>query len=128
MRSLLLTLSAACLTFALSAAHADDRFAHAQPQHGGIVVSAQHLDWELVARDGRAVLHVRDHATPVDTAGAKGQLTVLPAGGEQTKVPLAAAAAGTLSAAGVPTAPGTRYVASVVLPGRKPVQLRFALP
>lgn len=98
-----------------------------QPQHGGIVVEAAHLDWELVARPERIVIHVRDHGKKASTAGASGKLTLL-SGKTKSEALLKPAGDDRLEAEGPFTlAPGSKLVASVQLAGRKPAAVRFVL-
>lgn len=98
-----------------------------RPLHGGIVVEASHLDWELVAQPERIVIHVRDHGKKASTAGASGKLTLLSAG-KKSEAVLRPAGDDRLEAEGPFTlAPGSKLVATVQLAGRKPATMRFAL-
>jgi len=98
-----------------------------KPRHGGVVVVANDLDFELVAKPDRITLHVRDHGKVLPTQGASGKLTLL-AGSEKTEVPLAPAGNDRLEAKGsFKVAAGTRAVATVSLPGQKPANVRFVL-
>ncbi|MFN4115432.1 MAG: hypothetical protein ACK4F7_02905 [Inhella sp.] len=98
-----------------------------RPQHGGIVVEAAHLDWELVATPARIVIHVRDHGKKASTAGASGKLTLL-SGKTKSEAVLKPAGDDRLEAEGpFDLAAGIKLVASVQLAGRKPAQVRFVL-
>lgn len=98
-----------------------------RPLHGGIVVEASHLDWELVAKPERIVIHVRDHGKKASTAGASGKLTLL-SGGKKSEAVLRPAGDDRLEAEGPFTlAPGSKLVATVTLAGRQPANVRFAL-
>lgn len=121
----------AAWTVALSgAAGAADPHAHGhehKPLHGGIVVEAGDVDFELVAKADRITLHVRDHGQPAATQGAAGKLTLLN-GGEKSEAVLAPAGDNRLEAKGnFKVVSGTKVVAAVTLAGRKPVNLRFAV-
>lgn len=106
-------------------AHGDSH-SHA-PQHGGVVVESGDMDYELVARMDGITLHLRDHGQPAKTEGASARLTLLN-GSEKSEALLAPGAAGTLQAQGAfKVAAGTKVVALVSLPGRKPANVRFVL-
>ncbi|WP_341238103.1 hypothetical protein [uncultured Limnobacter sp.] len=47
------------------------------PRHGGVVVEASHVQFELVNRPDGVQLFARDHGKPVDMSKAAGKLTVL---------------------------------------------------
>lgn len=97
------------------------------PKHGGVVVEAGDLDFELVARPDALTLHVRDHGKAVAATGGSAKLTLL-TGTEKSEVTLAPVGADRLEAKGAfKVGPGTRVVALVTLPGRKPANVRFAL-
>lgn len=119
-------LAAAVVLGATGAAHAAG--GHDQsPRHGGVVAEAGDLDFELVARADSLTLHVRDHGKAVPMQGASAKLTLL-AGTERSEVQLAPAGADRLAAkGGFKLGPGTKVVAAVTLPGRKPTNVRFAL-
>lgn len=102
-------------------------FAHgAKPKHGGTVQSAADLSFELVAKDGKAVIYIDDHDVAKSTAGATGSLTVL-SGGKKSEVALEPAGDNTLaSKTAVQLTPGTKAVASITLPGKEPISVRFS--
>lgn len=99
-----------------------------QPAHGGVVVEAQDLDFELVARPDRISLHVRDHGKAVSTQGASAKLILL-TGTEKSEALLRAVGEGRLEAPGpFKLGKGSKVVVTVSLAGRQPVNLRFVLP
>lgn len=98
-----------------------------KPLHGGIVVEASDMDWELVAKPERIVLHVRDHGKAAKTAGASGKLTLL-SGKDKAEAALKPAGDDRLEAEGpFKLGPGTKVVATVTLAGKKPANVRFTL-
>lgn len=98
-----------------------------KPLHGGIVVEANDMDYELVARPDSITLHLRDHGKPAKTEGVSAKLTLL-SGTEKSEAVLAPAGDGKLEAKGsFKVAAGTKVVALVTLPGKKAANVRFAL-
>lgn len=98
-----------------------------KPLHGGIVMEASDMDWELVAKPERIVLHVRDHGKAAKTAGASGKLTLL-SGKDKAEAVLKPAGDDRLEAEGpFKLGPGTKLVATVTLAGKKPANVRFTL-
>src|SRR3546814_13345021 len=61
----------------------------AKASHGGIAQSVNDLNFELVAKNGKATIYVEDHDEARSTAGATGNLTILN-GAKKTEVPLEA--------------------------------------
>ncbi len=118
------------LTLAGSAFAAGDAHNHThehKPLHGGIVVEASDIDFELVARADVITLYVRDHGKPAATQGATGKLTLL-SGADKAEAVLAPAGDNKLEAKGsFKVAPGTKLVATVTLAGKKAVNVRFAI-
>lgn len=97
-----------------------------QPLHGGIVVESNDMDFELVPKAQVITLHLRDHGKPANVKGATGKLTIL-SGAEKMEAALAPAADDKLEAKGnFKVGPGTKFVATVNLPGKKAVNVRFA--
>lgn len=111
-----------------SLAGGDHDHAHEhKPLHGGVVVEANDMDFELVAKPGLITLHVRDHGKALKLTGASGKLTLL-SGKEQSESALALAGDDRLEAKGsFNLAPGTRVVATLALPGRKASNVRFTI-
>jgi hypothetical protein len=117
--------AAACVALSGTALASDNH--DLTPKHGGLVVVANDLDFELVAKANLITLHVRDHGKVVGTKGATGKLTLL-AGSEKSEASLAPAGDDRLEAKGsFKVAAGTRVVATVQLPGKKPANVRFVL-
>jgi methionine-rich copper-binding protein CopC len=119
----LIALTAMTVSMALS----NQALAHgAKPKHGGVVQSAADLSFELVTKDGKAVLHIDDHGQPLATAGATGSMTIL-AGSKKSVVALQPAGANTLvSTTDVKFERGNKAVASITLPGKEAISLRFS--
>ena len=83
------------------------------PAWGGAVVVAM-------------VVHLRDHGKPASVKGASGKLTIL-SGSEKMEAVLASSGDDKLEAKGsFKLGPGTKFVATVNLPGKKAVNVRFA--
>lgn len=98
-----------------------------KPLHGGIVVEANDMDYELVAKPDVITLHLRDHGKPAKSEGVSAKLTLLN-GTEKTEAVLVPAGEGKLEAKGsFKVAPGTKVVALVTLPGKKAANVRFAV-
>lgn len=99
-----------------------------KPLHGGIVAEASDLDFELLlSRPGQLTLYVRDHGKPLPLNGASARLTLL-SGADKREALLAPVGGERLEAQGdFKLAAGSKVVALVQLPGRKPVNVRFAL-
>ena len=123
----------ACAALALSGAAfaaADHDHGHEhQPLHGGVVVEASDIDFELVASAERVTLYVRDHGKPASTAGASGRITLLH-GRDKAEAALSPAGDNRLEArldGGFKAGSGAKALASVTLAGKKPVNVRFVL-
>jgi hypothetical protein len=99
-------------------AHAE----HGQPQFGGVVAEAGEAQFEVVGKDGRLVVHVTNHGSPLDTTGASGKLTVL-AGSAKQEYALKPAGGNRLEGSGSYAA-GAKLLLQVQLPGKKPLQAR----
>lgn len=99
-------------------AHAE----HGQPQFGGVVAEAGEAQFEIVGKDGKLVVHVTNHGSPLDTTGASGKLTVL-AGSAKQEYALKPAGSNRLEGAGSYAA-GAKLLLQVQLPGKKPLQAR----
>ena len=118
----------ASAAIAISLACSGPALAHgAKPKHGGIIASAADLAFELVAANGKAVIYVDDHGRALSTRDAKGTLTVLQKG-KKSQSMLEASGDNTLtSTSAVKLAKGTRAVASITLPGKEPLSVRFSV-
>jgi hypothetical protein len=97
----------------------------AKPKHGGVVQAASDLSFELVARDGGAVIYVEDHGKPVTPTGMKGKLTVLN-GAEKSEAELSVAG-DKLEAKGIKLSPGAKVVAALVTSSAKAITVRFTV-
>ena len=121
----LIALVAACL-LQLSAAPGWAHAEHGKPQFGGVVAEAGEAQFEIVGKGNRIVVHATSHGAPVDTAGAKGKLTVL-AGSAKSEVSLAPVAPNRLEGEGsLPS--GAKLLILIEWPGRKPLQARAVAP
>lgn len=94
--------------------------------HGGQRIDLAGGHAELVAEGNELRLYLSDNGyRPRSAEGASGQAVVL-AGGRQSTVALAPAAADMLRGQGDFTAaPGMRVVVSLTMPGQRPAQGRF---
>lgn len=123
------TLSALAVSISGAAFAADDhKHGHEhKPLHGGVVVEANDIDFELVAKPDSLTLFVRDHGKPASTQGATAKVTLLN-GTEKTEAALTPAGDNKLEAKGpFKVGSGTKAVATVTLAGKKPVNVRFAI-
>lgn len=114
------------LAFAVTAPTA--ALAHESPaKHGGVVRSAGDLSFELVNKDGKAVIYVDDHGRDLPVVGMSGKLTVLN-GSDKTEVPLEAGAGNMLVAKGdAKLAPGAKVVAAITFADKSVKTIRFAI-
>ena len=99
-------------------AHSD----HGKPQFGGVIAEAGVAQFEIVARDGRIVVHVSAHGVPVAMAGATGKLTVL-AGSAKSEIDLKPAGDNRLAGDGALPAKA-KLLLTVQMPGGKTAQAR----
>lgn len=119
-------IAAALLALTANAFAADEHGHEHKPLHGGVVAEAAHLELELVARTDVIALHVRDHGKPVVLRGASAKLTLL-SGAEKSELQLAQVGERLEARGTFKIAPGSKAVATLTLPGKKPIQVRFAL-
>jgi hypothetical protein len=117
-----LTVAFALLALNLPMAAAYAHAEHGQPQFGGVIAEAGLAQFEVVAKDGKVVVHVTNHGAAIDTAGAKGKLTVL-AGTAKSEIALSPAGGNRLEGSGN-VAGGAKLLISVELPKQKPLQAR----
>ena len=117
----------AALLFAVSGApFAAGKHEH-KPLHGGVVVEANNMDFELVAKAELITVHVRDHGKAANVKGATGKLTLL-SGSTKSEATLVPVGDDRLEARGsFQVAAGTKIVASINLIGKKPINVRFAI-
>jgi hypothetical protein len=118
----------AMAALALAVAAPTATLAHESPaKHGGIVRTAGDLSFELVNKDGKAVIYVDDHGRDLSVAGMSGKLTVLN-GARKTEVPLEAGAGNMLVANGdAKLARGAKVVAVITFPDKSTKSVRFAI-
>lgn len=95
--------------------------------YGGVVSEANDLQFELVLAGDGATIYLIDHGKPIASAGAGGKLTVLTTVGK-SEAPLEPAGGNRLRAKGsFAGAPGTKAIASINLPGKGTVNVRFVV-
>jgi hypothetical protein len=94
--------------------------------HGGVVVEANHLDFELLAKSGAIKLYVRDHNKPMSVKDASAKLTLLN-GTSKSEVNLVSSGEALEAKGSFAVTPGTKAVAVVNLPGKKVTTVRFVL-
>ena len=97
-----------------------------KPKHGGVLQVASDLAFELVPSSTGAIIYVEDHGKPYATSGMTGKLTVLN-GTEKSEADLKPAGENKLEAQGVKVAKGAKAVASLSLPKKKTIAVRFAV-
>lgn len=126
-----LTIPAALIAImALAASLATPVFAHGTAEgskaaHGGVLAEANDLNFELVSTTSGATIYIVDHGKPLATSGASGKLIVLGAGAK-AEVVLTPAGENRLEGKGkLASAPGTKAIASITLPGKGAVSVRF---
>ena len=117
--------------FALCVALAGNAWAHGEaPKHGGIMQTASDISFELVNQDGKegkVTIYVEDHGKAVSTAGASGKMTTLN-GKEKTEVQLTPGGANTMTSSGdAKLAAGSKVIASMTLPDKRTVNVRFSV-
>ena len=107
--------------------HDHDHAAHEHaPKYGGIVEEANGMDYELVVKPDMARLYVDGHDAKVSVKGGKATVTFL-ANGQSSKLVLLPAGENWFEVKGaVPSGPGLRAVAVVMLRG-KTSSVRFAM-
>lgn len=119
--------STLALSLSTAAFAAGEHKHETKPMHGGVVVEASDIDFELVAKADVVTLYVRDHGKAASTQGATGKVTLLN-GTEKTEAALAPAGDNKLEAKGsFKVGSGTKAVATVTLAGKKPINVRFAI-
>lgn len=96
-------------------------------KYGGVLTVVKDVEYELVAKPDVITIFVDDHGKKVSTKGGSGKLTLL-TGAEKSEVVLAPAGENGLEARGpMKTAPGTKAVATIMLPGKAAASARFEL-
>jgi hypothetical protein len=118
---LLFTLGLAASPLAFAGDNHDEK-----PQHGGIVATANHVTYELVAKPEMIALHVSDHGKPVKVAGGTAKLTILN-GTEKSEASLAAEGNALMVKGAFKVGPGAKIVAVVSLPNSTAKTVRFTV-
>ena len=114
----------ATLAFATGVAYAAEEH---MPRHGGIVGETKEVEYELVAKADRLVLHVREHnGKPIDVSRATAKLTLL-AGTEKQEVEMKPAGSIFEASGSFKVGRGTKVVAVVTIPGKRAGTPRFTL-
>jgi len=118
----------ALATIAIAFAATGHVLAHgSKANHGGIVQSANDLNFELVAKDGKATIYVEDHDEKFSTAGATGKLTILNSA-EKTEVTLEPVGSNQMRAKGEVKLPkGAKVIASITFANKNAVNVRFSV-
>lgn len=96
-----------------------------KPVHGGIVVEANHMDFELVATQNAISLHLRDHGKPMDVSKATAKVTLL-AGSQKQEIELKPEGDKLIANGAFKTEAGAKAVAQVSVNG-KTTTARFVL-
>ncbi len=94
--------------------------------HGGIVVNANHVTYELVAKADMIALHLRDHGKQMKVDGGTAKLTILN-GAEKSEVSLAADGKALSAKGAFKVGAGAKVVAVVSLPNSAAKSVRFAV-
>lgn len=127
LHSLIVCAALALSTTAFAAGSHGDAHDDHEPKHGGIMVGTKEMDFEMVAQSNLITLHLSEHGKPAKVQGATGKVTVL-SGSQKVEAPLEAGGDSQLQAKGdFKVASGTKVVAVVNLPGKKPMNVRFAV-
>lgn len=108
------------LTFNAALAHGENK-----PRHGGVVVTASDLGFELVGTPAGAAIYIDDHGKPMAPTGMSGKLTVLK-GAEKSEAVLVVDG-DKLEAKGVKLAPGAKVVAALSTSTGKSITVRFTV-
>ncbi len=97
-----------------------------KPKHGGVVATAHHVTYELVAKPEMIALHVTDHGKFVKVDGGTAKLTILN-GSEKSEVSLAADGKALAAKGAFKVAAGSKIVAVVSLPNSAAKTVRFVV-
>jgi hypothetical protein len=124
LHALIATLALAAAGLAHAAGDGHDHAHEHKPMHGGLVVEAKDMDYELVAGPTTIQLHLRDHGKPVDVSKASARITLL-TGTEKQEVQLVPAGDRLQASGSFKVGPGSKAIAVVMLDG-KPATARFA--
>ena len=115
------------LVLGLSVLSHNTALAHsgAKAKHGGVVVAASDLGFELVGTPDGAAIYVEDHGKPMAPTGITGKLMVLN-GSEKSEAELIVVG-DKLEAKGVKLAAGAKVVAALTTPAKKAITVRFTV-
>jgi hypothetical protein len=113
-----------CLATSPTAFAGDDH--DDKPKHGGIVATANHVTYELVAKPDMLALHVSDHGKVVKVAGGTAKLTILN-GSEKSEAALAAEGNALMAKGAFKVGSGAKIVAVVSLPNAAAKTVRFTV-
>ncbi len=117
----------ACLALASASAPALAGSGHDEKaRYGGIVATAHHVTFELVAKPDLIALHVSDHGKPVKVDGGTAKLTILN-GADKSEVSLAADGNALAAKGAFKVAAGSKIVAVVSLPNSTAKTVRFVV-
>ena len=97
-----------------------------QPAHGGVVVEAKDIDFELVAQPELIQLYLHNHGKPVDIAGGSAKVTLL-SGAEKQEVELKPAGDHLEAKGSFKVGSGTKAVAVVNVAGNPSATARFTV-
>lgn len=86
-------------------------------KHGGIVVEAKDMDYEVVAKPEMIQIYVSDHGKPMKLEGGKAKVTLLN-GSEKTEVELVPVGDKLEAKGAFKVAKGTKGVAMVTVAGK----------
>lgn len=114
----------AVLASASSFAAGDHKHEH-KPLHGGVVVEAKDMDYELVVKPDMAQLYLRDHGKPFNVTSGSVKLTLL-TGADKQDVELLPAS-GKYEAKGTFKTNATTKAVATVSRGGKTSAVRFNL-
>lgn len=119
---------AAAAVLAASAFFVPAALAHGTPDplHGGVVSTAAHIAFELVATPDGAIIYAMDHEEERDMSRYEGKLTVLN-GADKSEAPLAPAGGNKLAAKGVKLLSGAKVVAVLNTDSKKALTVRFTV-
>ncbi|MBU0785109.1 MAG: hypothetical protein KJ798_14000 [Gammaproteobacteria bacterium] len=95
------------------------------PQHGGVVVEASHVQFELVSGPDGVQLFARDHGKPVDMSKATGKLTMLLNNKDKLDVELTGQAESLIGKLPAPVEKEYVALAFVKMPSGKNITVRF---
>ena len=103
-------------------------FAHGNgaAKHGGIVQTANDLQFEMVRKADVVTVYVDDHGKARPTTGASGKLTVL-SGSQRSEAPLVPTGQNALEARDIKVASGAKVVASIHFADKQAATVRFAV-